>query len=281
MLRGRTAGSSPSWVENKPTAGARANRLDELWAHRELVAFLALRDVKVRYKQAAFGFAWAIVQPLAGAIALTLVFRRLVGVPSDGAPYAAFAFVGFLAWTYFSTTLGGVTRSLVDNASLITKVYFPRLSAPLATLLPALIELAIGLAVLLVGLVVTGRGIPLAVLTLPVWIIALVVSVVGPGLLLATLNVSYRDAHHGFGLLMQLWLFASPVAYPASLIRGAWRYVYALNPMSTAITGLRWATLGTPAPGREGLVSLAVAALLLLAGLRYFRRAERRFADVI
>jgi lipopolysaccharide transport system permease protein len=269
------------WIENRPTKGRRALDLRELWTFRELIWFLASRDVRVRYKQAVLGLLWAILQPLAGAVVLTFVFHRVADVPSGKSSYQTFVFCGLAAWTYFSSALETATNSLVANASLVTKVYFPRLAAPLSALLPGLIDLAVALTSLTVILVAVGNAPGLAILTLPLWTLAMMVAVLGPGLLLATLNVRYRDAHHAFGFLTQLWFFASPVAYPSTLVSGNWRYVYALNPMSTVIDGFRWAMLHENAPGLTALVSAAVAVLLLVAGLRYFASAERRFSDII
>jgi ABC-type polysaccharide/polyol phosphate export permease len=269
------------WIENRATAGRRATRVGEVWPYRELVLFLATRDVRVRYKQAVFGVAWAVIQPLAGAAVLSVVFHRYADVEGVGASYELFAFAGFAVWTYFSTALGTVTQSLVGNSGLITKVYFPRIVAPLAGLLPALVDLGIAMSVLVAALVITGDAPGLAVLATPLWLLALMAAALGPGLILATLNVKYRDAHQAFGLLTQLWLFASPVAYSSNLVPDGWRYAFALNPMSGVIEGFRWSFLGEPPPDRTLLVSLAVAAALLLGGVRYFRSAERRFADVI
>jgi ABC-type polysaccharide/polyol phosphate export permease len=269
------------WTENRPTAGLRAVRLGELWEYRELVYFLALRDVKARYKQALFGFAWSVVQPLAGVAVFTVVFRHLASVRSDGIPYPLFALVGFLAWTYFASTLTTATQSLVENAALVTKVYFPRLAAPVSALLPGLVNLLPGALVAALMMAYYGRGPGVAVLLLPVWVLGLMVAALGSGLLLATLYVRYRDVGSVIGTLIQLWLFASPVAYASSAVTGGWRWLYAVNPMAGVLDGLRWSALGGPAPGPELAVSAASAALLLAAGLLYFAGAERRFADVI
>lgn len=269
------------WTENRSTEGARSLQLDELWRYRELVLFLALRDVKVRYKQAAFGVGWAVLQPLAGVAVFTVVFRLLADVPSDGVPYPAFAFLGYSVWTYFSSTLNSARASLVSNAALVTKVYFPRLAAPLATLFPGLVDLAVALVIVAGFMLFYGIVPGLPIFTLPLWIIAVTMTALGTGLFGATLNVQYRDAHHVFGLLTQLWLFASPVAYPSSLVEGGWRYLYYVNPMVAVIDGFRWSMFGAPAPGLTALVSAVTWAGLLVVGLRYFRSAERRFADVI
>lgn len=269
------------WTENRAAVGAARLHWRELWAYRELVAFFALRDLKVRYKQATFGVAWAVAQPLAGALVFTLVFQRLADLPSDGIPYTTFAFLGFSVWSYFSSSVNAASASLVGNASLVTKVYFPRLAAPLAAVLPGLVDLAVALLIL-VPFMVKDQLLPgITVVVLPVCIIACLLVALGAGVLLATLNVQYRDVHHVIGLLMQLWLFASPVVYPSSLIPADWRWVYFLNPMAGVIDGFRWSLLGGPGPGWRALISLLSGLILLAVGIRCFQRAERRFADVI
>jgi ABC-type polysaccharide/polyol phosphate export permease len=274
-------GNTSEWVENRPTGGRRALDWRELWRYRELVAFLAIRDVKVRYKQAAFGILWAVVQPLAGLLIFTIVFGKLANVPSDGVPYPLFAFVGMMLWTLFSGGVDSATTSLVTNSSLVTKVYFPRVAAPLASVLPRLVDFGVSLCLFAVFLVVSGRlpGVQVIFLLLAaLWAVVLAFAV---GLSLATVQVRFRDAHHGLNLLMQLWLYASPVAYPSSLVPPDWRWVYALNPVAGLLDTARWALLGTPAPGMDILASLAVTAVLLAIGVRTFARGERQFADVI
>jgi lipopolysaccharide transport system permease protein len=269
------------WVENRPLRGLRGPGVRELWQYRELGGFLALRDLKVRYKQAVFGAAWAVIQPLAGVLVFTVIFQRLAKVPSDGIPYPLFAFAGLSVWSYHAMGVTKATQSMVSNAPLVTKVYFPRLLMPLAAVLPGLLDLALSL--LLLGLLLPIYGIAPgpAALTLPLWVVALVATTSGVGLWLAALNVQYRDVNHAITLLVQLWLFLSPVAYPSSLVQGAWRYLYALNPMAGVIDGFRWALLRGPPPGPTLLISLSVTALLLVSGTVYFQGTERRFADVI
>lgn len=273
--------SREEWIENRPTRGIRWPDLRELWQYRELTGFLALRDLKVRYKQAVFGAAWAILQPVAGVVVFTVVFRRFAKVPSDGIPYPIFAFVGLTVWSYASTGVTKATQSLVTNSALVTKVYFPRLLSPVASVLPGLVDLLFSLAIL-------GALIPIyhvhptwAATTLPLWIMAIVAAVLGSSLWLGTLNVSYRDINQGVALLIQLWMFVSPVAYPSSVVPRVWRPLYFANPMAGVIEGFRWALVGIPWPGPEVFISLGTAALLLLTGTLYFQHVERRFADVI
>jgi ABC-type polysaccharide/polyol phosphate export permease len=271
----------PGWVENRPSGGFRALDVRELWHYRELALFLALRDLKVRYKQAVFGAAWAILQPIAGVAVFTLVFRRLADMPSDGLPYPVFSYVGLSAWTYLSGGVTKATQSLVANSALVTKVYFPRILAPLAAVLPGLLDLGLALALLLVIMPFFDVTPTWAIATTPLWLATAVLVVVGVGLWLGTLNVSYRDVSQGITLVVQLWLFLSPIAYPTSSIDGPLRWVYALNPVVAVVEGLRWALIGAPWPGNIVFVSLGVAVLLLAGGAAYFLRSERRFADVI
>jgi lipopolysaccharide transport system permease protein len=277
----RTSGQGDPWVDNRPGRGVRGPNLRELWRYRELGGFLALRDLKVRYKQAVFGAAWAVFQPLAGVVVFTAVFRRLAKVPSHDIPYPLFALAGLAVWSYHASGVTRATQSLVGNAPLVTRVYFPRLLVPLAAVLPGLVDLALSLLLLgvLLGIYQAAPG--WAALTIPLWLVALVATSLGVGLWLSALNVQYRDVNHAITLLVQLWLFVSPVAYPSSMVRGGWRVVYALNPMAGVIDGFRWALLRGPPPGPTLLVSLAVTAVLLVTGTLYFQRTERRFADVI
>lgn len=269
------------WTENRPTSGLHGLGLRELWKYRELTYFLALRDVKARYKQAVFGIAWALLQPIAGVVLFSVVFRKLAAVPSDGMPYAVFALSGYLVWTYFAATLLTAAVCLVSNADLVTKVYFPRLAAPVSALLPGLINLAPGAVLLAAAMAYYGVAPGPALALLPLCLLWLLAVALGVGLLLAALNVQYRDVGAVIGTLIQLWLFASPVAYPASLVAGGWRWIYALNPMAGVITTFRWSIADGPAPGAPALVSIAVTVVILAVALLYFTRVERRFADVI
>lgn len=275
------AENEAEWIESRPNDRRRALRLAELWKARELVAFLALRDVKVRYKQAVFGGAWAIGQPLAGAVIFTVVFGTLAKISSGNIPYIVFAFAGFSLWSYFSTSVDNARASLVSNSALITKVYFPRLAVPFASVLPSLLDLAVAIVLLAAMCVWTGTYPGLAVVLAPVFVLQAVVVALGAGTLFAALTVQYRDVQQVVGLLLQLWLFATPVAYPGDLVKGGWRWLYAMNPMVGAIDGWRWTVVGGPAPGREALLSAFVALALLYTGLRVFQQTERRFADLI
>ncbi len=293
--RGEPAGGRPArsarasagplasgWVENRPSTRW-SPRLDlrELWSYRELALFLAVRDLKLRYKQTAFGVAWAIIQPLGAAVIFTIVFGRLAGLPSDGLPYAVFVFAGMIAWSYVSGSMTAAADSLVEHRALVTTVYFPRLLAPLAAVLPGLVDLAISLAILAVFMAVYGVAPGAALLLMPVWLVALVAASFAAGLWLSALNVLYRDVRYALGFLIQLWLFASPIVFPSSLVDGDWRYVYSANPLVGVLDGFRWSLIGAPPPGREDVVSLAVGLLLLVTGAIYFRKVERRLGDRI
>jgi ABC-type polysaccharide/polyol phosphate export permease len=269
------------WVENRPVRGVRRLDLPELWGYRELAGFLALRDLKVRYKQAVFGVAWAILQPLATVAVFTVVFNRLASVQSEGIPYPVFALAGLTLWTYVSNGVNRATLSLVGNPALVTKVYFPRILAPIASVLPALVDLVISLVLLGILIPVYGVAVSGAAVTLPIWIIGATATGIGVGLIFGTLNVRYRDVNQGIAFFIQLWLFVSPVAYGTASVPENWRMLYALNPMVGWIDGLRWAMLGAPWPGFRLLVSVLSSLVVCALGMAYFQTAERRFADVI
>jgi lipopolysaccharide transport system permease protein len=277
----RSSQRSREWIENRPTRGLRWPDLRELWQHRELAAFLALRELKARYKQAVLGAGWAVLQPLAGVVVFTIVFRRFAKVPSDGIPYPVFALAGLAVWSYASGSVTKATQILVTNAPLVTKVYFPRLIAPVAAVLPGLLDLLLSLLVLAVFAVAYHVHPTLALATLPLWLLLLVATVLGIGLWLGTLNVSYRDINQAITLLVQLWMFITPVAYPSSVVPASWRALYFANPMAGVVEGSRWALVGTPWAGNDVFISIAAVILLLVGGIAYFEHAERRFADVI
>jgi lipopolysaccharide transport system permease protein len=266
----------------QPADGWSALRLGEVWKARELLYFLAWRDVKVRYTQAALGVAWAVLQPLLMMAVFAVFLGRLAKVPSDGVPYPVFSLAGLLLWTFFSNALGSATQSLVNSANLVSKVWFPRLVLPLGSMLAWLPDVAIG-SVLLFGLMlVYGIAPPLTALALPLFVFAALSTAASVGVWLSALNVAYRDIRYAMPFVLQLWLFATPVAYPASLVPERYRFVLGLNPMTGVVEGFRWALLGQRPPpwGLMG-VSAVVVAAVLLSGLYYFRRVEHEFADVI
>lgn len=269
------------WVENRPSHGFRAVDLRELWAYRELALSLALRDLKVRYKQAVFGVLWAVLQPLLGAFVFTFVFARMADVSSGDIPYVLFAFVGTMAWSFHSSAVTTGTESLVENSLLVTKIYYPKLVSPLASCLTPLVDLAISLVVLAVLLLVYGWSPGPQVVFLPLALAVLFLVSFSFALWFSALNVRYRDVRYVVRFGIQIWLFISPVAYPLDLVSEPGRTLYLLNPVVGVLTLLRWCALDGPAPTDGTFGSLAVAAVVLASGLAYFQRTERRFADVI
>jgi lipopolysaccharide transport system permease protein len=256
--------------------------LRELWAYRELLYFLTWRDVKVRYKQTALGAAWAIIQPLFMMLVFSLFFGRLANMPSDGIPYPIFTFCALLPWQLFAHALTESSNSLVANERLITKVYFPRLVVPIAAVLGGLVDFGVAFVILLIMMAYYGIVPTAAIVTLPGFIILAIVTALAVGLWLSALNVKYRDVRYTINFLIQFWLFATPIAYPSSLVPERWRALYGLNPMAGVVEGFRWALLGkSQPPGAMLWVSIAVVILLLLGGLYYFRRMEQEFADVV
>lgn len=264
-----------------PASGWVPVRLRELWAYRELLYFLVWREIKVRYKQTAIGVSWAVIQPFFTMVVFSIFFGRFARIPSDGLPYPVFALSGLVPWMFFSFGLNQAANSLVASRHLITKVYFPRLAVPLAPVLAGLVDFAIAFVLLLLVMggfnIVPGMR---ALLVLP-FVILVFVTALGVGLWLATLNVQYRDVRYLLPSLTQLWLFATPIAYPSSLLPSQWHTLYGLNPMAGAIDGFRWALLGTEMHGPMLAVSFTTAFALLAGGLTYFRRMERVFADVV
>lgn len=272
----------PAWVENAATDRFHPVALvRDLWTYRELGLAFAASTLRVRYKQAAFGISWAILQPLLAVVIFSIVFGRLAGLPTDGIPYPVFSYAAMILWLYVSLGVASAAQSLVENRDLITKVYFARPVAPLSAAFPGLVDLAIAFGVLVGMLAVYGVSPSWAVVLTPLWVLAAMLVVLAVGFPLAALNVRFRDVRLALPLVLQLWLFASPVVYSSSLVEGGWRYVYALNPMATVLDGFRWSVAEGPAPGPEALVSAAVVAVVLVAGLQYFARAERSFADVV
>jgi lipopolysaccharide transport system permease protein len=256
--------------------------LRELWSYRELLYYLTWRDVKVRYKQTAIGAAWAVLQPLLTMVVFALVFGVLMRVPSDGLPYPVFAYVALLPWTFFATALTRSGGSLVTDASLITKVYFPRMLLPVSAVLSSALDFAVAFLLLLALMAWYGIAPGAGVVTVPLFLLLAFVTALGCGLWLSALNVRYRDIAYVTPFLIQIWFFLTPVAYPASLVPERWRALYALNPMAGVVEGFRWALLGTASPpGVTLAVSVAVVAVIFLGGVFWFRRLEQGFADVV
>ncbi|HEX7786445.1 MAG TPA: ABC transporter permease [Methylomirabilota bacterium] len=261
--------------------GWRPLDLAELWRYRELLAFLALRELQVRYRQMALGAAWAIIQPLLTMVVFTVFFGYLGGFRArSDKPYAVLTFCALLPWQLFATALAQSGNSLVANERLITKVYFPRLIVPVAPVVAGLVDFAIGLLVLLGMMLVYGLTPHWGILLLPAFVVFAVLAALAPGVWLAALNVEYRDVRATIPFLTQFWLFITPIAYPITMVPERWRTLYAVNPMVGVVEGFRWAILGAPHPPVVPmLVSAAVTAVLLTGGLYFFRRMETTFAD--
>jgi lipopolysaccharide transport system permease protein len=266
----------------RPSRGLSALNLRDLWHYRELAFFLMWRDISVRYKQTVLGAAWAIIQPFMTMVVFSVFFGRLGKIPSDGLPYPLFAFCALIPWQLFSNSLSEAGNSLVANQALVTKVYFPRLVIPIGATLAGLLDFAIAFVVLLAMMAYYGHAPTAAVWTLPLFVLLAIVTALGVGLWLSALNVQYRDVRYTIPFLTQFWLFATPIAYPSSLVPERWRALLGLNPMAGVVEGFRWALLGSGhAPQALLAVSVLVSVAVLVSGLFHFRRMERTFADTV
>ena len=266
----------------EPTKGFFQLDLAAIWQYRELLYFLVWRDVLVRYKQTVIGVCWAVLQPLITMLIFTIVFSHFASIPSDGKPYPVFAFAALLPWICFSQALQRSGSSLVGSANLITKIYFPRLLIPLAASVSPVVDLFFSFIVLLAMMFWYGIVPTWGLLALPLFVVLSMLSALSVGLWLTTLNVKYRDVGHIIPFLVQVWMYASPVAYPVSIVPEKWRLLYSLNPMVGVIEGFRWAILGAERPDwTVMMVSSSVVVVLFVSGLVYFKRMEQTFADVI
>jgi lipopolysaccharide transport system permease protein len=255
--------------------------LGELWDYRELLYSFITRDIRIRYKQTALGAAWAVIQPLFMMIVFTLAFGRLAKIPSEGLPYPLFSYAALLPWTLFSEGIARSTNSMITNANIMTKVYYPRLIMPLSGILSPLIDFTIAFIILLGMMLYYGFIPTINILFLPAFILLALGTSLGVGLWLSALNVQYRDFQYTVPFLIQLWLFASPVVYPSSLLPEPYRALFGLNPMAGVIEGFRWALLGTAPPSYLIAISALMVVALLISGALYFRRMEKTFADVV
>ena len=266
----------------QPSKGWISLKLREIWQYRELLYFLTWRDIKVRYKQTVLGAAWAIIQPFFTMVIFSIFFGKLAKVPSDGIPYPIFAYAALVPWTFFANGLNQASNSLVGSANLIRKVYFPRMVIPISSVLSGAVDFFLAFAVLLGMMLFYGFAPTVNILWLPLFILLIFITALGVGLWLSALNVQFRDVRYTVPFLTQFWLFATPIAYPSSLLSEPWRTLYGINPMVGVVEGFRWALLGTDtAPGPIIIVSTLAALALLVGGAFYFKRLERTFADVV
>ena len=269
-------------TRREPSGGWALPKFRELWEYRELLFFFVWRDIKVRYKQTVLGAAWAIIQPFFTMVIFSLFFGRLAQVPSDGLPYPIFSYVALVPWSFFATALTQASNSLVTSAQMVKKIYFPRLTLPIATVFAGVVDFALAFLVLMGMMWYYGVTPTSNVWWLPLFLLLAMVTSLGVSLWLSAMNVQFRDVHYTIPFLTQAWLFVTPIAYPSSLVPEPWRIIYGLNPMAGVVEGFRWALLGTDtAPGPMTIVSAVVAVLLFIGGAFYFRRMEQSFADVL
>lgn len=282
MNPGLTETAVPATLVIRARTGWASIGLREIWEYRELMYFLVWRDIKVRYKQTVLGAAWAIIQPLATMVVFSIFFGRLAAMPSDGIPYPLFSYSALVPWTFFAAALAACSNSLVGNANLLSKVYFPRLIVPISSVLAGLADFAMAFAVLIGMVFWFGRLPTWHIVWLPAMVLLTVITALGAGLWLAAVNVQFRDTRYAVPFLVQFWMFATPVAYPSSLLDEPWRTLFGMNPMVGVVEGFRWALVGTATPpGPLLAVSTVVAVALLISGALYFKSLERTFADVV
>ena len=269
-------------IRIEPSRGWVSLKLRELWEYRELLYFLTWRDIKVRYKQTVLGAAWAILQPFMTMVVFSLFFGRLARIPSDGLPYPIFSLAGLVPWQFFAYGLNQSSNSLVGSANLIKKVYFPRLTIPLSSVLAGAVDFALAFALLVAMMLFYGVRPGWQALWLPAFFLLAFVTALGVGLWLSALNVEYRDVRYLVPFLVQFWMYATPIAYPSSLLPEPWRTLYGLNPMAGVVEGFRWALLGARTrPGPLIAASALASLIVLITGAFYFRRMEKTFADVV
>jgi lipopolysaccharide transport system permease protein len=266
----------------QPSHGWMSLGLWELWEYRELLYFLTWRDIKVRYKQTVLGASWAILQPVLTMVVFSLFFGKLAKMPSDDVPYPIFSLAGLVPWTFFAYALTQSSNSMVQSANLVKKVYFPRLAVPIASVLSGVADFILAFIVLLGMMFYFGIFPTIHVLVLPFLLVLALITSLGIGLWMSALNVLYRDVRYVLPFLTQFWMFATPIAYPTSIVPEEWRLLYGVNPMVGVVEGFRWALLGTDTqPGPMLFVSTLAAVTILLSGAFYFRRMEKTFADVV
>lgn len=255
--------------------------LHELWNYRELLMSFTLRDIKIRYKQTGLGFLWAVIQPLFMMLIFTIIFGVFAKIPTDGIPYPLFSFAALLPWMLFSEGLTRSTSSMVVNSNIMTKVYFPRMIMPISGILSPLVDFAVSISILILVMAYFGFLPTINIIFLPLFLLLALATALAIGLWLSALNVKYRDFQYTVPFIIQLWMYASPVVYPASIIPEVIRPIYSLNPMVGVIEGFRWALLGTEIPGPMVIISVSVVLVLLVSGMFYFRKMEQYYADVV
>jgi homopolymeric O-antigen transport system permease protein len=269
-------------IHIKPSSGWISLKLRDVWEYRELVGIFVWRDLKVRYRQTVIGALWAIIQPLLTMVIFSVFFGGLAGIPSDKIPYPIFSYAALVPWTFFANSINQASNSLVNSADMIKKIYFPRLTMPMASVFAGLVDFLLAFIILLGMMIYYGFVPTINALWLPILMILAMITALGVSLWLSALNVQFRDVRYMIPFITQAWLFATPVAYPSSLLSEPWRTLYGINPMVGVVEGFRWALLGTDtAPGPIIIVSFVVATVILISGAYYFRRMEKTFADVI
>ena len=269
-------------IRIQPTKGWTALKLNEVWDHRELIGIFVWRDIKVRYRQTVIGALWAIVQPFLTMVVFTVFFGRLAGIPSDDIPYPIFSFAALVPWTFFANSINQASNSLVNNAEMLKKIYFPRLTMPMASVLGGLVDFILAFVILIFMMLYYGYVPTINILWFPLFVLLAMITALGVSLWLAAMNVQFRDVRYMVPFIIQIWLFATPVVYPSSLLTEPWHTLYGLNPMVGVVEGFRWALLGTGSgPGPMDFLSFSVALVILISGVYYFRRVEKIFADVI
>lgn len=265
----------------EPPSGLSILDIGELWAYRELLWVLTLRDIKIRYKQTVLGASWAIIRPVTTMVIFSIIFGGLANIPSDGYPYPIFVFAGLLPWTFFSGAVGACSASLVSSGHLVSKVYFPRLIIPISSIGAGLVDFGIATIVLLVLMIFFGISMSMNILAAPFLIVALVISALGIGIGLSALTVAYRDFSHVVPFLIQVWLYITPVIYPVTIVPESWRWILFLNPMTGIVDAFRSTFLGQPFSYIPILVSVTISGAMFAMGIAYFEKVERRFADII
>src|SRR5215208_2625745 len=269
-------------IRIQPTKGWTSLKLREVWDHRELTGIFVWRDIKVRYRQTVIGALWAIIQPFLTMVVFSVFFGKLAKIPSDDIPYPIFTYAALVPWTFFANSINQASNSLVNNAEMIKKIYFPRLTMPIASVLGGLVDFLLAFIILIFMMLYYGYVPTINIIWFPFFVLLAMMTALGVGLWLAATNVQFRDVRYMVPFIIQVWMFATPVVYPSSLLAEPWHTIYGLNPMVGVVEGFRWALLGTnAAPGPMIIISFVVALLILVTGIYYFRRVEKIFADVI